>query len=88
MGIGRPQTLPGTLKQLIQQNVGIEDIVPAMTSNVAELLKLRSKGWLRRGNDADLVVLDSQFDVQHVMARGRWHVRNQRAVISGTYESA
>ena len=88
MGIGRPQTLPETLKQLIQQNVDIEDIVPAMTSNVAELLKLRSKGRLRRGNDADLVVLDSQFDVQHVMARGRWHIRNQRAVISGTYESA
>lgn len=87
MGVGRSQTLPETLKQLVQQNVKIEDVLPSMTSNVAALLKLHNKGRLEHGNDADLLVLDSQFNVQHVMARGRWHVRDQRAVIRGTYES-
>jgi beta-aspartyl-dipeptidase (metallo-type) len=65
----------------------MEYILPSMTTNVAALLKLHNKGRLEHGNDADLLVLDSQFNVQHVMARGRWHVRDQRAVIRGTYES-
>lgn len=86
MGIGRSQTLLDTLKQLITMSVPIEDILPAMTSNPANLLRLSTKGRLETGMDADLVVLDAQHDVQHVMARGSWHVKDKQAVRVGTYE--
>ncbi len=87
MGIGRSGTMPETLKQLIQHGIKIEQILPTMTSNVADLLKLPAKGRLRPGYDADLVVLGKRFDVQHVMARGCWHVRDHKAIVSGTYEN-
>jgi len=87
MGIGRSGTMPETLKQLAQHGVQIEQVLPTMTSNVADLLKLAAKGRLKPGCDADLLVLNEQFDVQHVMARGCWHVRDQQALVSGTYEN-
>ncbi len=88
MGIGRSDTLSDTLKQLINQGIAIEHILPSMTSNVADLLKLHAKGRLKRGKDADLVVLDKQRNVQHVMARGRWHIRDQKPIVYGSYENA
>ncbi len=86
MGIGRSQTLPDTLTQLIQLNVPLQEILPSMTSNPADLLRLKHKGRLRTGHDADLILLDKNHHVQHVMAMGRWHIHNAEPVIKGTYE--
>lgn len=86
MGIGDSQTLHDTLKQLLGEGVALDAILPSMTSNVADLLRLRSKGRLNPGLDADLLVLDDQHNIQHVMARGRWHVRDYKPLIHGTYE--
>ena len=36
--------------------------------------------------DADLVVLGADHRPRHVMARGRWHVRDGRAVVRGLFE--
>jgi len=88
MGIGSSQTLVDTLKQLIDQEIPLEDILPSMTSNPADLLKLRLKGRLEVGMDADIVVLNAQHEVQHLMARGNWHVQNKRVLRFGTYENA
>ena len=88
MGIGRSSTLVETLKELAQQGVALEAILPSMTSNVADLLRLSAKGRLAPGQDGDLVVLDNQFEVRDVMAMGRWHVRDGRAIIMGTYEKS
>ncbi len=61
-------------------------LLPALTSNPAGLLRLPGKGRLAAGADADLVVLGSDHRPQHVMARGRWMVRDGRAVVRGTFE--
>lgn len=86
MGIGRSSTLMETVEDVLGEGVGLEEILPAMTSNVADLLRLKRKGRLARGNDADLVVLDDLNKVKNVMARGRWHVLDGQAEIRGTYE--
>lgn len=86
IGVGLSSTLPETLKDLVGRGVPIEKILPALTSNVADLLKLTGKGRLEKGKDADLVILDDKLDVRDVMARGRWHVNNGLALIKGTYE--
>ncbi|MEM1055500.1 MAG: beta-aspartyl-peptidase [Bacteroidota bacterium] len=57
-----------------------------MTANPATLLRLSRKGRLAPGLDADLVVLGDDHRPQHVMARGRWHVRDGEPVVRGTFE--
>lgn len=85
-GVGDPTALSATLAELLDLDWPLEDVLPAFTSNVANLLKLRGKGRVEVGADADLVVLDGAHGVRDVMALGRWHVREGRAVVLGTFE--
>ncbi|HYC31911.1 MAG TPA: beta-aspartyl-peptidase [Gemmatimonadales bacterium] len=86
MDVGRPAALAGTLQQLLACGLPLERVLPAFTSNVAQLLLLGRKGRVTAGADADLVVLDGEGGVADVMARGQWHVRDGRSVIRGTFE--
>ena len=86
MDVGRPAALAGTLKELLECGQPLERILPAFTANPARLLRLHRKGRLASGSDADLVVLDESGGVRDVMARGRWHVREGRRLIRGTFE--
>lgn len=87
MDVGRPAALADTLRELLGCGQPLERVLPAFTTNPARLLRLPRKGRLVPGSDADLVVLDENGAVRDVMARGRWHVREGRAVIRGTFET-
>ena len=76
-----------TLLELIGRGHSLERILPSMTSNVAKCLKLSGKGIVATGADADLVCLDSEYRVRHVMARGQWMVQGQVPVVTGRFES-
>ncbi|MBA2459320.1 MAG: beta-aspartyl-peptidase [Gemmatimonadales bacterium] len=86
MDVGRPAACADTLHELLAAGQPLERVLPAFTRNVARLLQLPRKGQLEAGADADLVVLDDAGGVADVMARGRWHVREGRAVVRGTFE--
>lgn len=78
--------LPETVFTLLQREYSLERILPAFTSNVARLLRLRNKGLLQAGMDADLLVLGESDCVRHVMARGQWMVKDEQPVVRGTFE--
>ncbi len=78
--------LPETVVELRSRGHELHDILPCITSNVARLLRLRSKGQIAVGLDADLVVLDSSNHVRHVIALGRWMVRDGEIIQYGTFE--
>jgi beta-aspartyl-dipeptidase (metallo-type) len=86
MDVGRPSSLIETLRALLDCGQPLERVLPPFTSNPARLLRLRHKGRLTVGADADLVVLDTAGGAAEVMARGRWHVREGRPVVRGTFE--
>ena len=58
-----------------------------ITINPARILKLRGKGRLEAGADADIVLLDAKtLDIAGVLARGRWLMRDGEVLVKGTFE--
>jgi beta-aspartyl-dipeptidase (metallo-type) len=86
MDVGRPSAVADTLRGLLERGQPLERVLPAFTANPARLLRLERKGRLAAGGDADLVVLDGKGNISDVMARGRWHVREGKPVVRGTFE--
>jgi beta-aspartyl-dipeptidase (metallo-type) len=86
MDVGRPSAMADTLRGLLERGQPLERVLPAFTANQARLLRLERKGRLAAGSDADLVVLDGKGNISDVMARGRWHVREGKPVVRGTFE--
>ncbi|WP_327183737.1 N-acetylglucosamine-6-phosphate deacetylase [Streptomyces sp. NBC_01334] len=58
----------------------VEDVVAALSANPARLLGIEDRvGSLEAGKDADLVLLDENFEVKGVMRKGDWVVDPQLA---------
>lgn len=87
MDIGDPGALAGTLRAVLARGRGLAEALPPFTTNVARLLRLPAKGRLRVGADADLVTLDQNGAITDVMANGRWHVQDGKAVRHGPFEA-
>jgi beta-aspartyl-dipeptidase (metallo-type) len=86
MDIGRPAMLAVMLKTLLDQGQALARVLPALTSNVADLLRLRGKGRVRPDYSADLVVLDDQHRIADVMVAGIWHVKDRQQQVFGQFE--
>jgi beta-aspartyl-dipeptidase (metallo-type) len=88
LDIARPQTLYREFVDLVLlEGVSLEDAVRVVSTNVADHLKLRSKGRVAPGRDADLVVLEKgSLRVVYVVARGRVFVEGGRLIRRGAFE--
>jgi len=87
MGFASCSAMADCIKNLLDRGLPEQTVLPLMTSNVANLLKLSKKGRIDTGFDADLVVLDQSNRVESVMARGVWQLKNNKQLISGLFES-
>ena len=87
MGFASCAAMADCIKALLDRGLPEQTVLPLMTSNVAALLKLTSKGRIEVGLDADLVVLDQSNRIYSVMANGIWQVKNNKQLISGLFES-
>jgi beta-aspartyl-dipeptidase (metallo-type) len=56
-----------------------------VTSNVAAILKLSGKGRVAAGMDADLLLLDEEDRIRHLLANGRWLVRDGEVIQRGAF---
>lgn len=83
---GRPQALLDALRAAASSGLPLERALPAFTLNPAVHWRLAQKGRIDAGADADLVVLDEEGLPGAVMARGRWHVRDGKAIVKGPLE--
>jgi beta-aspartyl-dipeptidase (metallo-type) len=71
--INSPGTVWKQIRQCIREKVApIEVLLPLVGANTARILKLKNKGLIRPGADADFVVVDQKsLEIRHVVARGR-----------------
>ncbi|KMS69004.1 N-acetylglucosamine-6-phosphate deacetylase [Streptomyces viridochromogenes] len=76
---GSTLTLDRAFKRAVTiDRLPVEDVVAALSVNPAKLLGRYDRiGSLEPGKDADLVVLDADFDLKGVMRRGEWVVDPQ-----------
>ena len=88
MGVGDPGSLIDCLHRLLARGRDLAAVLPAVTTNVAGLLRLTGKGRIAVGADADLVALAADGAVHDVIARGSWHLRGGKIVRRGTLEDA
>ncbi len=86
MDIGRAASLPLTLKNLLAGDAPLEQVLPAFTSNVANILRLHDRGRIKAGYTADVIVLDEDHDIHDVMIAGIWHVKDRHQQVFGQFE--
>jgi beta-aspartyl-dipeptidase (metallo-type) len=73
-----PRRLCETFQEVVQKHgVPLERVLPMLTANTAEVLKLEAKGKLEPGKEADLLVLRrGSLEIKDVIARGRLMVKD------------
>ncbi|HKG20995.1 MAG TPA: amidohydrolase family protein, partial [Blastocatellia bacterium] len=66
---------------VIEHGFAIEQVLPLVTRNTSEVLKLDSKGRLEVGKDADVLVLrKNAFEIKDVIVRGKHMVEDGRFI--------
>ncbi len=65
----------------------LETAARIFSSNAAEFYKLGKKGRVEPGRDADLIVVDGDFGLVDVFARGKRMMAGGRLVVRGTFSS-
>ena len=72
ISVGRVTSLFPAVRQAVQdEGLPLETALRVITANPARILKLRSKGQLAPGMDADVVLLSKDLEVRSVVAKGR-----------------
>lgn len=72
---------------VIYENIDIKDALRVITSNPAQNLKLTSKGEIKAGKDADLVLVNEEdLKIDTVIAMGKTMVLNGENIVKGVFE--
>ncbi len=87
MGIGTPDAIYQTFKMLInEQKLPWEQAIKVVSTNPATIYKLRGKGRLQPGKDADILLMNNKGDIQYLLANGTLMVKEGRLIKKGTFE--
>ncbi len=83
---GAPVSLFIEFRDAVKEGLEIEKAIKTVTSNVARILKLKNKGRLAKGLDADLLICNQNLEIEYVMAMGEWCMYQKQMIKKGTYE--
>jgi beta-aspartyl-dipeptidase (metallo-type) len=73
---------------VFEEKLPLDKVLKTVTSNPADILKLKKKGYLTPGYDGDIVLLQKDdLSIWHVIAKGRTMVENGAPVQYGTFEN-
>lgn len=87
MGICSVSTLFREVKEAINNGVPMELALKVVTSNVADVLKLHSKGRISKGKDADILLVEkNNLEINSVISKGTVMMMNKELLVKGTFE--
>jgi len=85
--MGLPSSNLRELKEaVLQDKIPLETVLKVLTSNVASILKLPGKGFISHDMDADILFLDRAIEMVHLIAMGKWVVKDGTVLKKGAYE--
>lgn len=86
--VGQMKRVYEVWRTLIQKHqVDISEALKLVTANPAKNLKLsNTKGAIKPGADADIVIMDDQLNIQELFARGRHMLSHGEPIVKGTFE--
>jgi len=85
--MGYPKSIFFEFTDCIQnEKIATEVALKFVTSNVADIFGLKTKGRIAVGNDADLALLNNNFDLVHLVAMGKMMVKDGVLLKKGIYE--
>ncbi len=84
----RPITLHQQLLSLVNDNhLPLEKALQMITSNPARVISVDDKkGHILPGYDADLVIYDSDMNIETVLAKGKFAMKNHEILMKGLFE--
>lgn len=88
ISVGRVTSLfPAVRQAVLEEGLPLETALRVITANPARILKLKSKGRLAPGMDADLVLLaPGDLDIRTVIAKGRVLMKAGRLLVKGMFQ--
>ncbi|MBP5211526.1 MAG: amidohydrolase family protein, partial [Pyramidobacter sp.] len=87
MGVGDPASILEAVGDCIRHEViAPEKIFACASTNPAFWLGLPAKGRIEKGYDADIMVLDGDYKLRTLVARGRVMMRDGAVLVKGTFE--
>lgn len=70
--MGLPDSILREIKEAVTKDgIPLEIALRVATSNPADILKLAGKGYIQANFDADILILDADFKIVHLMANGK-----------------
>jgi beta-aspartyl-dipeptidase (metallo-type) len=87
LGVGEINNLYLEWTGLVKEGFSLTDILTMVTINPAKRTGIhKHKGSLEEGKDADLLILNPDFKIQTVMAKGRLMIHEGKVLVKGTFE--
>jgi beta-aspartyl-dipeptidase (metallo-type) len=88
LAVGDIQNLYLEWKDLAKEGFAFEKILALVTSNPAKRIGVyQTKGSIEEGKDADLLILNRDFEIETVMAKGQLMIHQGELMVKGTFES-
>lgn len=86
--IATEKDLLRTFRLLLQKNIlSPEDAIRLFSTNPASFYKLNQKGEIRAGKDADLILLDKDWNLKDSFAMGQKMMEEGKLLVKGTFRA-
>lgn len=88
LGVASTRTMYEQIVKTIKAGeLTVEEVLRLVTANTAEALKLKNKGVIAEGLDADILILSKDtFEIEHAIAKGQHMIENKVVIVKGTFE--
>ncbi len=85
--MGYPRSVFDEIMDAVKEKgLTLDKALQVSTSNIADILKLKKKGRILPGNDADIVIIDKNYEIIHYMAMGQFMMKDSILLKKGSYE--